>query len=204
MSNPLVRQQSLRKQTRSALERIEVLEQMHERLVVGIDGILNQLNTRLSAIEETLEAVSGIIGPEQIANLIVENRKRRSEDAAAAAKAALDDAIAKGIMAPAEVIGENTLVVGRETDKDGNQVGASRIQLAFMGIKPQFRDQLLGKGVGTKLTTENEGTFEVIELYNPVEKSPEQAQEDAAQEEIELTDKLLADLEQAVGPSEEQ
>src|SRR5688572_15242260 len=102
MSNPLVRQQSLRKQTRSALERIEVLEQMHERLVVGIDGILNQLNTRLSAIEETLEAVSGIIGPEQIANLIVENRKRRSEDAAAAAKAALDDAIAKGIMAPAE------------------------------------------------------------------------------------------------------
>ena len=184
------RQQSQRKQVKTALERIDLLEKGMERMAMLFDMVINQANQRISVVSETVEALSKITGPEAVAQVIVEDRKRKSEEAAAAAKKALDEAVAAGNLVAVETCSEKSLIIGVEKDKDGNLVGPERFQLHFSQIKPEFQEQLLGKGLGTKLTTETGGSVEVLELYDPVEKTEEPKPEDEAQAAEDVAAKL--------------
>lgn len=176
---------SLRQKTRSALDRIDAVESTINELVSSLNNVIQQLNARLSDTAEKLQALTDVVGPEKVSEAMRALVLAKAEKQAAAAKEALDDAIGKGQLVAATVIGENSLVVGREFDKDGNLIPPGRIQLTFGGIKSEFQEQLRGQGFGFTVETPVGGKFEVLEVYDFVtdtkaEAAPSEVVVDAA------------------------
>ncbi len=176
MSNNLQRNLSQRKQVRSALERIDGLEQELPRIVLAINEALEGAGQRVGQLANIVEAVVELFGADTVDAKIKEIADRKITANLERAKQALADGLEKGDLLKADAIGEKALVVGRELDKDGNVVFPGRVQLTFAGIKPEFQEKLKGQGVGTIIETPAGGKFEVLEVYDVVEKAPPAAE----------------------------
>lgn len=157
---------SLRQKTRSALDRIDAVESTINELVSSLNGVIQQLNARLADMSEKLQAVTDVVGVENVTKALDALAQAKAEKQLASAKEALNDALTKGHLVPAATIGENSLVVGREFDKDGNLIPPGRIQLTFSGIKAEFQEKLKGQGFGFTVDTPTGGKFEVLEVYD--------------------------------------
>lgn len=157
---------SLRQKTRSALDRIDAVESTINELVSSLNNVIQQINSRLSDTTEKLQALTDVVGVDKVNDAMRTLALAKAEKQAAAAKEALDDALAKGQLVAGSVIGENSLVVGREFDRDGNVIPPGRIQLTFGGIKSEFQEQLRGQGFGFTVETPLGGKFEVLEVYD--------------------------------------
>lgn len=159
---------SLRQKTRSALDRIDAVESTINELVSSLNNVIQQLNARLADTTEKLEALTEVAGPDKVKEALRSIAVAKAEKQAASAKQALEEALMNGQLVAAQVIGENSLVVGREFDKDGNVIPPGRIQLTFGGIKSEFQDKLRGQGFGFTVETPIGGKFEVLEVYDLV------------------------------------
>lgn len=166
------RQISQRKQVRSALERIDTLEQDVPRIFQAVNEALTQSNQRMSQLGKVLEAVVELFGSETVDAKIKEIDTRNVQAQADGARAALEAGVADGTLVSALDINDKSLIVGREIDADGNVVFPGRVQLMFSGIRPEFQEKLLLQGPGFVVETQNGGKFEVLEVYNVVEKAP--------------------------------
>jgi hypothetical protein len=172
MSNVMQRQ-SHRKQVKSALERIDVLEETLPQVVAGVNQALNQQGQRMEQLASILEAVVELLGTSTVDAKIKEISDKKTLQNLERAKKALEDALAKGEVVKTDKISEKSLVVGREVDKDGNPVFPGRVQLAYHSIKTEFQEKLKGNGVGFVVETANGSKFEVLEVYDVVEKQTE-------------------------------
>ncbi|NBT57360.1 hypothetical protein EBT16_01105 [bacterium] len=161
---------SLRQKTRTALDKIDVIEDTINELVTGMNNVIQQLNGRLADVSEKLDALATLVGPEKFQEVLKANALAKTKAQADAAKKALEQHVASGDLVAATTVGTESLVVGREFDKDGNLLEPGRIQLTFSGIKKEFQDQLLGQTAGFTVTTPVGGKFEVLEIYDFVAK----------------------------------
>lgn len=157
---------SLRQKTRSALDRIDAVESTINELVSSLNGVIQQLNARLGDISEKIQALTDVVGAENVTKALDALAQAKAEKQLASAKEALADALTKGHLVSADSIGENSLVVGREFDKDGALIPPGRIQLTFSGIKAEFQEKLKGQGFGFTVDTPTGGKFEVLEVYD--------------------------------------
>lgn len=162
---------SLRQKTRTALDRIEVIETTINELVTGMNNVIQQLNGKLMDAGEKLEALATLVGKEKFEEVLAANAVAKAKGQAEAAKKTLEQHVEAGDLEVAATISEQSVVVGREFDKDGNLLEPGRIQLTFGGIKKEFQDQLLGQAVGFTVTTPVGGKFEVVEIYDFVLKA---------------------------------
>lgn len=158
---------------KGALARCEVLEtrcaaleEALARSLVSIERRFAETNRRDGQVARIMEAIVEAVGPEQVQEIVTrrgeETAQKIQENDLAMLKAGLDD----GYLSVVSVIGDMSLIVGNEVDGDGKPVGTGRQQVAFRGVDPQFQEQMIGKGVGTKLETPSKGTFEVVEIYD--------------------------------------
>ena len=181
MSNNPQKALSQKKQVKSALERIGELEGVLPQIIAGFNQALMQLEQRLGEFGEAIDALVELAGGKDLVDSVIQSHR------VARATANLNAALARGDLVKVEAVSEKSVIVGREFDKDGNLVPPGRVQLSFRGFKPEFREKLLGKGVGfvfdigaelaeTTGTPAGEtvtGKFEVSEVYDRVEKAPE-------------------------------
>lgn len=170
MSTPNPKRLSQGKQVKSALERIDSLEQELPRIVMAVNEALVGQNEKSGQLANIVEAVVELFGAATVDAKIKEISDRKTMANLEAAKAKLTEAIQKGDVVKADAISDKSLVVGKEYDKDGNVLFPGRAQLQFGAIKQEFQDKLLGNGVGFTLETGNGGKFEVTEVYDVVEK----------------------------------
>jgi hypothetical protein len=173
MSNGMERSVSQRKQVKSALERIDALEQEFPRVVMAVNEAFSGQSQRVARLASVVEAVVELFGAEVVDAKIKEVSDRKTMDSLERAKAALEEGLAKGDLLKADAIGDASLIVGREFDKEGQAIFPGRVQLQFAGIKPEFQEQLRGQGVGFQVETPGEGKFEVVEIYEVVVKASE-------------------------------
>lgn len=159
-----------RKQIKSALERIDDVEQELPRIVAAVNEVLAGQNQRTAELAAILEAAVELLGAETVDAKVKEISERKVTQDLEKAQAALVAGLADGQLVKAEVIGEQTLVVGREFKEDGELVFPGRIQLTFAGIRAEFQAKLKGQGVGFTVETVDGGWFEVLEVYDVVEK----------------------------------
>lgn len=164
MSNALSKM-SLRAQARGAIERITSVENDVIQAVKAMDQLAKTIEQRLAATEEVLSAVVQHMGADAVQEAVVAERMRKAQETSDREKAALEQAVVDGYCLPADFITEKSIIVGCETDKDGKVMGVGRHQLAFSTVAPQFQEQLLGKGAGTKIKTPIEGEFEVLSVF---------------------------------------
>ncbi len=173
-----------KKVTKGALERIKGLEESLQQTVQAVNQTLNLIDTRFRAIEEQLSAIVTMVdkankssinlagGACTVAEEIERARGAKRAAQVDAAKKALEAGVASGDIAVVETIGEKSVIVGHERNKDGTDKPQARSQILFTTVKPEFQDKLRGKGIGTIIESES-GTFEVLEVYDLVEKKEE-------------------------------
>lgn len=168
MSNSMQRQLSQKKQVKSALERIDQLEQDIPQIVMGVNEAIMGQRQATGELAQVVEALTEIIGSGNVDSKIKEIQERKTLARVEQAKKNLEDGLEKGTVVKADAISDKSLVVGRETDKDGNVVFPGRAQVTFDQIAPEFQDKLLGQGAGFAVETKAGGKFEVVEVYDVI------------------------------------
>lgn len=176
-SNNGVVKQGLRQQQRTLSERITGLEQGVARMLFGVNQQFGQAAQRTQTLEEQVEALVAIAGAEEVQAYITDRRIERARAQAAAEKASLDEGIKDGYVIPAETCGEKSVIVGRYFDDKGTVLEPGRAQLVMPGVQDQFKQQLLGKGTGTRLKLPEGGEYELTEIYEIDEAKAKEVEE---------------------------
>ncbi len=167
--------QGVRARERNALERIAALEADMGSLFQGFQNAVTELEKRILGAAEVVDACVRVLGQEVVEAAVLAARDERAENAAKAAKEGLEKALAEGQLVAAEKIEENSIIVGVENDKDGAPIKPGYVQLSMGGVKPEFKEKMLGQSVGFKFDTVDGNTFVVNGVYAPVPPKTEEA-----------------------------
>lgn len=179
-------QRVLAKRTSNALERLDQVEKTIPQLISAINNSLGGLNQTVNAQGEVLEAVVSLLGKDVIEANIADRRLVRATEAMESEKAALEQLKEKGDLAVTEKVTEKSIIVGREFLADGTLRHPGRAQVAYMRVDPEFQGKLLDQAVGYVIELPKGGKFEIVELYEVVEKpdAPPEAAPVATPEEV--------------------
>lgn len=164
MSNGLNRP-GVRAQARALSNSVEELQQLLSRALVGIEQRMTQQANTLNRLSRVTNALVELVGQEAVQNAVDIAARDEAVIRAVQEKAAIDEAIADGYVYAADVVTEESIIVGHETDEKGEPVGTGRQQIAFRNIDPNYKAALLGKAKGDKMKTPGGGEFEVKEIY---------------------------------------
>jgi hypothetical protein len=167
---------------KSSLDRIDDLEKLLEeqnkslkQVVTAVNGSLGQLNRSLEETKEMLNAVIGILGPDQVHKEVEANRLLALQKQVEETKSSIVKALEAGDIVAAEVASDNSFVAGVELKADGTAIPPGWSFVPMQKIEEEFRLQLVGKGVGHKISTKEGGSFELLEIYDMAEKKVEPA-----------------------------
>lgn len=144
-----------------------------EKLVVNLQKIVEakmefdgQTAQRLASIARVLNAVTDVVGSESVSAKMTEQIEKEKAEQLLAAKSELTDRVTSGQLVSASVATGNSLLVGREYDKDGKVVN-DWVRTDFASVAPEYQEKLLNQPVGTKFTIGEMGQFELVEIYDP-------------------------------------
>lgn len=150
---------------RNALERIESVEKMVPNLIKAVGKQFDELNEKVKAMEEVLDAVVGSVGIDAVTAALIESRRKRSIDEAEAQKKETAALVEQGILVPQETIDEESVVIASEVKADGSPVGSGWFRFQMQEIKEEFRNALMGQSKGFSGTFENGNNYSVLEVY---------------------------------------
>lgn len=147
----------------------------------AIEKALEDNNRRyqnsVASILELVSAVIKTIGPEfhiEVDKTIVATHLEAQKQQDTENQKVLDDLIAQKRAVPIEVLGPDTLVICKQSTKDGNLMGTGRLQVQFEQFIPEVREKMLGKGVGFKYEAPD-SNIEVTAIYKFQTPAPEVA-----------------------------
>jgi hypothetical protein len=164
------------KNARNAIQRVEALEEVVPKMISVINEGMGKLQQQISSLAEVMEAQTAAIGSESVNTIVMENRRTNDAKKVAAEKEEIAKRVEAGELIPADSIGDSTLMVFEESDKEGKVLPfGSRVQFSFGQLKEEFRKDVVGKKLGDKVVVPEGHSFEVKELYTIVHKAPAQA-----------------------------
>lgn len=173
------------KKAENALRRVDVAEQRVDIVEKSILEIARKTEVKIDEFSTVMGAVVDILGTEVVKKAIEEKIVKDRKEQAAQQKAELDALLADGTLAAVPIVTEKALLVFKETHKDGVELPVSRVQLPFISLHQEFKTQLLGQGVGTKMTVKDGNTFEVLEIYEMTETAKQKMLEMQSQPQVE-------------------
>lgn len=168
-------------QIRTISERVQDMEMRIPMFLAQANSSLNNLAGRLGENAEILNALVELFGQDIVSQRVNENRLKRATEQAEEQKAGIAEGVKKGLLVPATVVGEKTLIVTEVKDKDGNVEPPGRLQMEAAKLTPAFRPLFEGKGVGTVVPAPAGGTLTITDLYDAVDPPPAAANTDAQQ-----------------------
>ncbi len=180
------------------LERINALESTLTQVQRSTDGNLNQFRSALSNVVEVVSALVEVSGGKDLDDKVQAKLQERQDAKAAAeaqkAKDVLKQLVDAGTLAVADTITEESIIIGREFDKEGNVVAPGYVQVQFSQFVEDAKKALLGQGPG--FVYETNGTkFEVTDVYVFAPQKPMELQK--APELAPGEEAVAADLEPA-------
>lgn len=138
------------------------IQAMHENYQKNF-AIVEQ---KFNQMEEFIDALITEMGTDKVFEIIKTKRIEKQEADAAAKKVALEAALKEGQVVVAETVGDTSVIIGTEVDKDGNQLYPTRAQILFAQVKPELAEPMRGKKVGDVVVTPVETRFTINEIYN--------------------------------------
>lgn len=173
----LERQMSLRKKANSAMERLDLMEaslgdlrNTYAGLAKGLNQVLSRLDNDMRLLREMLDTIIQIVGPEEVAKVLAENRLARMQAEADETRANIAKAMQEGNLVQASKVSARSLVVGRDLKPDGTEIPPGYLALPMPRIDQEYHPKLLDQGVGYIIDTKDGGKFEVLEIYDPVDQ----------------------------------
>jgi uncharacterized protein YoxC len=157
------------KRVGNAIQRVEALEGQVTSIIDSTNKALDDIHQKLARLQQQVLAVCDVVGQDAVSAKVVENMTNNDLVRTQNLTARTAEAVANGELKVAEVIGDSSMLVMVEKDKEGNPLrSGSRQHMAVPQILQPFRSQLLGKGVGETITSESGHTFTVVEVYDIV------------------------------------
>lgn len=185
--------QAVEDQKKGAMDRITDLEDFREGVLRAMRQTFGVIEQRIATINDMMVALTNLVGQENVEKEVQRLEIERSELRSAKEKAGLDAAIARGELVPAEEVGDLSVVIGTETDKDGKPLHPVRVQFLYATMKQSLKESFTGVKVGAAIDMPAGTKFTVSEVWNvvpgaerqapPVESTPP-ATEAAPQEEL--------------------
>jgi hypothetical protein len=184
------------KKSSDALARIASMETFLNQVAQDFQKVqdtFGQVNNNFQSLAKQMEAVSllaeamaEILGQEQVVSKIKEIQERRqvqalknAEDLAVQQTEAVKVALGDGKISATETITEASLIVVKETDKNGNVLHPGRAQAWVNTLATEFKSKLLGLKVGEKMEGANGSSVEILEIYEMVAETPSQPASEA-------------------------
>lgn len=167
------------------LERVKNLEKRQRDIMTGVSQAFASSDQRHSSTEEVLNAIIMIVGRDAVEAEVQRQTIERLESKSAKEKVALEEALKAGRCAPAEVVGDRSIVVGFEVDKEGNKLHPHRVQLLYQSLRPEYKERMKDRKVGDEFDTPPGTKFTVTEIYDIALNPPKETQEEPqANEEV--------------------
>ena len=135
------------------------------------DGLLDRvtrLEQSLEGLSKLVAAIARTVGPDEVQAEFAAGQRYEMEQL-------VTKALDAGKIAPADKIGEESLVIGRETTEAGGLLPPGRFQVMFEHLVPEVGALLLGKQVGFKVKVPGGNTVEVDGIYDPAGKKVKKA-----------------------------
>jgi hypothetical protein len=167
------------------LDRVKALEELTEGLAGFVQQEVGQVKQALTNLVEVLNGViaAGGEGFElKVQEAVNAAQAQRAAEKIEREKAMIAQLVATGVLVPADVVGEESIVVGREFSLEGQLLGSGRSQVRFSQFTEEAKEKVLGQAVGFVIEVPT-GKFEVLEVYN---QAPQKAPEVAEPVQIEL------------------
>lgn len=130
---------------------------------------LTKLGQSLYTLDEVVEALIEVTGIEMVREQIKEIKRRKLEDRFKANLKSIEDGVANGFVGPVEEVTESSLIVGKELDKDGNDVTTHFNQFcepyASERLSAEAKPKLLKLKKGERAVFDNGNQVEIVEVY---------------------------------------
>jgi len=157
------------KQRTDALSRIETLEARFDNLHGQLNNAFKQNGEKMDNIVRVLDALTSIVGQEEVTACVQRRHTERLEEEAAQTEAAVNDAIAAGTLVAVETAAEDQyLVVTTQKNADGTVRHPTRLFLPLGGYVPEVQTLLRAAKLGDIIPTIEDTTIEVLAIYKPV------------------------------------
>lgn len=160
------------KNAASQNKRLDALEQGVQLVVGAVNSVISRQGAVIQELQQTadahsliIEAIGDMLGTDRVQESINTVQQRRQKQRSEQQQAALDAGLANGTVKSVENVTERSEVVGIERDDKGEVVPPGRIQVGFSNLVESAQKELLGKSVGTIVSTPVGGTFEVTGIY---------------------------------------
>jgi hypothetical protein len=154
------------------MERLKALEDFRGEILRAVRKTFNEVEQRMRGMEEVNEALVNLAGREAVEEEVKRLYIEHAEAKSAMEGKALEAGLAAGKLAVSEIVGDMSVVVGSEVDKDGNQLYPSRAQLLFATLRPEYQEKLRGGKVGDVVVTPFQSKFTILAIYDILPQAP--------------------------------
>lgn len=168
------------KQARNAMERVSALEEAVDSIGKTVNSIIGPINNTFSNLQQQLSQAVEILdvlvkefGPEKVEASLLAERKARLAAKQASEKQTVEEGVKAGTLKVADTVTPEALLVFEESDKDGKVMEFPRAQFWYKQLLPNFQTQIANNLVGFKMVSPENHTFELKEIYVPVQKPAE-------------------------------
>lgn len=126
----------------------------------GLQARLQRIENFQNEIVETLQAISAVIGQEEVQERVGAIKRDKMF-------AAVTEAVREGKLEAVDTVTESSFLVGKQTNADGSLVFPGRFQLFANALLEDVREDIIGKSVGDKVTMPDKSVVEIVEVYAP-------------------------------------
>lgn len=175
-------------QRKDALSRIADLEQKlsvaegrFEVLITQINKVFKDNEENLGNVARVLQAVTSLVGPDNVAAAVQEQRLQEVTDAANHQLAAIDVAVAEGKLTAVSgpCLDDGNLVVTTQRDASGNTLNPYRVIITLGSYSDEAKAAIRGKSVGDCVTMSDGSTVEILAVY--AESKPPEATSESSE-----------------------
>lgn len=165
--------QNMYKDKRSASERLGALEAALPSIIGALGKQIDPLTTKISQLTEAVnelrlytDVLVGLAGTDAVVEKVREVRTAQANEQMASEDADTAKAVESGVLKPADVVTQNSVIVISATGSDGVRQIPDHRRIAFAQVKEEVKDLMLGKAKGDVLTLPDKSTITVVDVYD--------------------------------------
>jgi len=176
MSNNKTRATAIQQLT-AIQQQLSNVTKSHNNLAKLTHSNVLEINQRLDDVSIVLQALSQIVGIEQVNEKSKAIRIKLVEDEAKGNADSVQKAFEAGTLAKAELVTPESLIVMSIKKEDGSPTYPTKSYMAYTALKPEVQALVNGKKVGEIVTIpENNNTVEILDIYVEVVKETTEAE----------------------------
>lgn len=137
---------------------------VYQKLSADFNQMAQAVSQRLNALDEVLAVLVEEIGAEEVDSRIQARRLKARLSEVDRSKQAIADGVEKGLLTEVAAVGEDSLLVGFETDAQGVVENPPFSSIPFAQLQPHLKERFAGAKAGDRVEIDG-GTFTIDNIF---------------------------------------